>query len=295
MGLAIPGMLQSRKGTQRVQEGLTTRNAGLANAGWILGIVALVLSALATIFWIVIAIVVATDDEARREFEDELDRQRNSSMSALLVVGPPRGSRPAVRAAAAALAAALALALAGAAVPAQAAKRPTRPVVMVVFDELPLTSLLDGRGRIDRFRYPNFAALAGDSTWYANATTVSDSTKLAIPSILDGRLPKVGRAGHPPRAPAQRVHAPARQRLPAEGAGGGHQPVPLPRLPAPPRRPLLPVAGPAGPVQPLDRRASTARAGRRCTTSTRCSRTCRGCSRPSCAATTARCWGRSRG
>jgi len=86
LGLAIPGMLQSRKGTQRVREGVTSRNEGLANAGWTLGIIALVLSALATIFWIVIAIVVATDDEARREFEDELDRQRNSSMSALLVV-----------------------------------------------------------------------------------------------------------------------------------------------------------------------------------------------------------------
>ena len=89
----------------------------------------------------------------------------------------------------------------GAAVPAQAAKRPARSVVMVVFDELPLTSLLDGRGRVDPVRYPNFAALARDSTWYANATTVADSTKLAIPSILDGRLPKVGvpatHRGHP--------------------------------------------------------------------------------------------------
>jgi len=92
VGLAIPGMLQSRKGTQRVQAGVTSRNAGLANAGWILGIIALVLSALATIFWIVIAIVVATDDEARREFEDELDRQRNSSMSVLLVVARLVGS-----------------------------------------------------------------------------------------------------------------------------------------------------------------------------------------------------------
>jgi hypothetical protein len=86
VGLAIPGMLQSRKGTRRVQEGLTSRNAGLANAGWILGIVALVLSAVFTIVWIVIGIAVATDDEVRREFEDELERQRNSSMSALLAV-----------------------------------------------------------------------------------------------------------------------------------------------------------------------------------------------------------------
>ncbi len=106
-----------------------------------------------------------------------------------------------MRAAAAALVAAMALVPAGTAGPAQAAKRPTRPVVMVVFDELPLTSLLDGRGRIDRVRYPNFAALAGDATWYANATTVADSTKLAIPSILDGRCPRSAcpptHRGHP--------------------------------------------------------------------------------------------------
>ena len=106
-----------------------------------------------------------------------------------------------MRVRAAALVAATALSLAGAIAPAHAAKRPTRPVVMVVFDELPLVSLLDSRGRIDRARYPNFAALAGDATWHANATTVSDSTKLAIPSILSGRLPKVGTPattrGHP--------------------------------------------------------------------------------------------------
>jgi Sulfatase len=82
-----------------------------------------------------------------------------------------------------------------------AAHRPTAPVVMVVFDEMPLVSLLDRHGRIDHVRYPNLAALAGASTWYPNATTVADSTKLAIPSILDGRTPRVGRPatfrGHP--------------------------------------------------------------------------------------------------
>ena len=88
IGLAIPGMLQSRQGTRRVQEGITQRNAGLASAGWIIGIIALVLSALATIFWIGIAILVATDDEARREFEREFDRQYDqSSLSVLLVIG----------------------------------------------------------------------------------------------------------------------------------------------------------------------------------------------------------------
>ena len=253
------------------------------------------LSVLATIFWVVIAIIVATDDEVRDEFEREFDRQYDQSSLIGPAAGRPRcRSRPAVKGAMAALAAALVLALVGSAAPAQAAKRPARPVVMVVFDELPLTSLLDGRGRIDPVRYPNFAALARDSTWYANATTVSDSTKLAIPSILDGRLPTVGmpatHRGHP-RNVFTLLHGRGYRLKVQEEATSL---CPVPRLPPPPRRPLLPLARPAGAVPALDPRASTARAARRCTTSTRCCRTCRGCSRPSCAATTARCWGRSR-
>ncbi len=75
VGLAIPGMLQSRKGTRRVRDGLTTRNEGLAKAGWVIGIVGLVLSVLATIFWVVIAVLVATNEDVRDEFERELDRE----------------------------------------------------------------------------------------------------------------------------------------------------------------------------------------------------------------------------
>lgn len=66
------------------------------------------------------------------------------------------------------------------------------PVVMVVFDELPVTALLDRDGRIDRVRYPNFATLAARSTWYSHATTVFDSTTHAVPAILDGRRPHKG-------------------------------------------------------------------------------------------------------
>jgi hypothetical protein len=81
------------------------------------------------------------------------------------------------------------------------ARRPTAPVVMVILDELPLVSLLDAQGRVDRVRYPNLAALSGTSTWYPNATTVSDATKLAIPSVLDGDTPRATRPatfrGHP--------------------------------------------------------------------------------------------------
>jgi len=67
------------------------------------------------------------------------------------------------------------------------------PVVMVVFDEFPLTSLLDGRSRIDARRYPNIASLAGDSTWFANATGVHDRTTKAVPAILTGGLPRGGK------------------------------------------------------------------------------------------------------
>jgi Sulfatase len=71
---------------------------------------------------------------------------------------------------------------------------PARPktIVMVVFDELPLTSLMGRGGRIDAERYPAFAELARDATWYRGATAVHDSTGLAVPAILSGRYPRAG-------------------------------------------------------------------------------------------------------
>lgn len=62
-------------------------------------------------------------------------------------------------------------------------------VVMVVFDEFPVESLLDGSARIDAGRYPNFAALADGSTWYRNDTTVAPYTEAAVPAILTGQMP----------------------------------------------------------------------------------------------------------
>ena len=62
-------------------------------------------------------------------------------------------------------------------------------VLFITFDALPLESLLDGTGHIDAELYPNFAALAGDSTWYRNNTTVSSFTHDAIPALLTGRYP----------------------------------------------------------------------------------------------------------
>lgn len=63
------------------------------------------------------------------------------------------------------------------------------PVVLVAFDELPVTSLMDRRGQIDAKLFPNFARLADDSTWFRNATTVSAFTSSSVPAILDGQFP----------------------------------------------------------------------------------------------------------
>jgi len=71
-----------------------------------------------------------------------------------------------------------------------AGQRAKAPVVLVAFDELPLNSLLNADGRVDKARFPNFARLAAGSTWYANASTVAEGTTHAVPAILTGRYPK---------------------------------------------------------------------------------------------------------
>jgi hypothetical protein len=63
------------------------------------------------------------------------------------------------------------------------------PVVMVVLDEFPVSSLLAADGGIDAARYPNFARLAREGTWYSRATTVHEHTTHAVPAMLDGKLP----------------------------------------------------------------------------------------------------------
>ncbi len=61
------------------------------------------------------------------------------------------------------------------------------PIVMVVFDELPLASVLDADATtIDAERFPNLARLAGDGVWYPNATSVAGYTHEAVPAILTG-------------------------------------------------------------------------------------------------------------
>jgi hypothetical protein len=67
------------------------------------------------------------------------------------------------------------------------------PIVLVVFDELPATSLMTRRGELDTRAYPAFAALARDGTWFPKATSVGGGTAVALPAILTGRYPEPGR------------------------------------------------------------------------------------------------------
>jgi hypothetical protein len=86
----------------------------------------------------------------------------------------------------------------------RAESKPTRPaqppVVLLILDEFPVDDIVGPDGDIDAARFPNFAALAGRSTWFRNAVTTYDSTFKAVPSILDARLPA------PRTAPDVRSH-----------------------------------------------------------------------------------------
>ena len=58
-------------------------------------------------------------------------------------------------------------------------------------DELSTVSLMNRNGQIDARRFPHFAALARDSTWYRTATTVDTHTERAVPAIFTGRVPAI--------------------------------------------------------------------------------------------------------
>jgi hypothetical protein len=63
-------------------------------------------------------------------------------------------------------------------------------IVMITFDEWPLSSIVGSDGKIDATLYPNLAQLAAGSTWYRNTTSITNSTWHAIPHLLTGRLGK---------------------------------------------------------------------------------------------------------
>ncbi len=74
-------------------------------------------------------------------------------------------------------------------------------LVMVVLDELPTASLLDGSDRIDADRFPNFSRLVDSGTFYRNHSTVADNTIDSLPALLTGIRPGTDRL-----APASIAH-----------------------------------------------------------------------------------------
>jgi hypothetical protein len=64
LAAAIFGMVYSRRGRRRIEQGHTTRNRDLAQAGWVVGIIGLILSILATLFWgALLTVAIVAPDE----------------------------------------------------------------------------------------------------------------------------------------------------------------------------------------------------------------------------------------
>ncbi|WP_010588064.1 sulfatase-like hydrolase/transferase [Schlesneria paludicola] len=68
------------------------------------------------------------------------------------------------------------------------------PVVMVILDEFTSVTLMDKQMEIDAARFPQFARLAGMSTWYRNMTTNHPRTDVAVPTLLSGVFPTTVRS-----------------------------------------------------------------------------------------------------
>jgi hypothetical protein len=85
LGCSITGIVYSRKGKKKVEAGETTKNAGLAQAGFIVGIVSLCLAALATLIWIGVLIAAISDEDFRDEIEREFDN--SETIRALVRIG----------------------------------------------------------------------------------------------------------------------------------------------------------------------------------------------------------------
>jgi len=71
--------------------------------------------------------------------------------------------------------------------------RSSTPIVHIVLDELPTSTLIGADGEVDAERFPNFAQLARESTFYRSATTVDDLTTEAVPAQVTGENPEQGR------------------------------------------------------------------------------------------------------
>ncbi|HSD77411.1 MAG TPA: sulfatase-like hydrolase/transferase [Solirubrobacteraceae bacterium] len=70
--------------------------------------------------------------------------------------------------------------------------RSSTPIVHVVLDELPVTTLERPDGSFESELFPQLARLVAGATWYRNATTEADETADAVPLQLTGDRPEPG-------------------------------------------------------------------------------------------------------
>lgn len=63
------------------------------------------------------------------------------------------------------------------------------PIIFVIFDEMPLVSLLNKDMLISDETYPNFSELASQANWFRNYTVNAVRTLTSIPAMLSGNYP----------------------------------------------------------------------------------------------------------
>jgi len=81
LACAVAGLIYSRKGKQKIDAGETTKSRSLAQAGYVISIVSLVLAALATAFWVLVFVLAVVDEDFQRDLENELDGAETISSS----------------------------------------------------------------------------------------------------------------------------------------------------------------------------------------------------------------------
>jgi hypothetical protein len=67
--------------------------------------------------------------------------------------------------------------------------RDETPIVMVIFDEFSLGTMVKPDGSLNSSLFPGFAGLASTATWYPEAKSLAPWTNLSVPSIDSGKLP----------------------------------------------------------------------------------------------------------
>ena len=75
------GIMYARRGKQKVEAGETRKHKDLAQAGYIIGIVMVVLATLSTIAWILVIVLSATSESFNDDLQNEFD---DSEMSGAL-------------------------------------------------------------------------------------------------------------------------------------------------------------------------------------------------------------------